>query len=88
MPYSEFKSQLAAGQVEEVVIGQRSIVGKLQNPQANRTSEPTPFNAVPAPDGDPKLIDELQNTNVTSDSGATTNSSLSMMEGQIALLQL
>ena len=65
IPYSEFKKKLAAAQVVEVTIGDRSIEGKMKNPKPDGASAPVPFNTAPAPAGDPKLIEELQNANVT-----------------------
>ena len=64
IPYSEFKRQLAAAQIVKVTIGARSIVGEMKNPKANGAS-PVVFNTAPALAGDPKLIEELQNANVT-----------------------
>ena len=65
IPYSEFKTKLAAGQIAEVTIGDRSIYGKMKAPSANGTPAEVPFNTVPSPFNDPKLIEELQAANVT-----------------------
>src|SRR5271166_3689183 len=65
IPYSEFKKQLAGAQIEKVTIGERGIVGEMKNPKPNASPSTVPFNTMPAPNGDPKLIDELQNANVT-----------------------
>jgi cell division protease FtsH len=65
IPYSEFKKNLAGAQIVKVTIGERSIVGEMKNPKAGGSPPTVPFNTVPAPAGDPKLIEELQNANVT-----------------------
>jgi cell division protease FtsH len=65
IPYSEFKTKLAGGQIVRVTIGQGGITGEMKNPKPGETPPVVPFNAVPAPAGDPKLIEELQNANVT-----------------------
>ncbi len=65
IPYSEFKTKLAGGQIVKVTIGERGIMGEMKNPQPGGTPPTVPFSAVPAPAGDPKLIEELQNAKVT-----------------------
>jgi cell division protease FtsH len=65
IPYSEFKTKLAAAQIVKVTIGERGIVGEMKNPKADATPPVIPFNTVPAPAGDPKLIEELQSAKVT-----------------------
>ena len=65
IPYSEFKKKLADAQIVDVTVGERGIVGEMKNPKPDGTPPVVPFNAVPAPAGDPKLIEELQNANVT-----------------------
>ncbi len=65
LPYSEFKKKLADAQIVKVTIGDGGIVGEMKNPKPNGSPATIPFNAVPAPGGDPKLIEELQNANVT-----------------------
>ena len=65
IPYSEFKTKLAGGQIVKLTIGERGIMGEMKNPQPGGTPPTVPFSAVPAPAGDPKLIEELQNANVT-----------------------
>ena len=67
IPYSEFKRQLAAAQIVKVTIGVRSIVGEMKAPKASGASPLVSFNTAPALAGDPKLIEELQNANVTYD---------------------
>jgi len=64
-PYSEFKKNLAGGQIVEVIIGERDIIGKMKNPKQDGSPLVIPFDTIPAPAGDPKLIEELQNANVT-----------------------
>ena len=63
--YNEFKKKLADAQIVQVTIGGRSIAGEMKNPKPDGTPPALPFNTVPAPAGDPKLIEELQNANVT-----------------------
>ena len=65
IPYSEFKKKLADAQIVKVTIGERGIVGEMKNPKPDGSPPVVPFNTVPAPAGDPKLIEELQNAKVT-----------------------
>ena len=65
IPYSEFKKKLAGAQIVQVTIGEKGIVGEMKNPKSDGTPPVVPFNTIPAPTGDPKLIEELQNANVT-----------------------
>jgi cell division protease FtsH len=65
IPYSEFKNKLAAGQVINVTVGARRIEGEMRNSKADQSSQNISFNTIPAPGGDPKLIEELQTGNVT-----------------------
>jgi cell division protease FtsH len=65
IPYSEFKKKLSDAQIVKVTIGERSIAGEMKNPKTDGTPPTVPFNTVPAPAGDPKLIEELQSANVT-----------------------
>jgi len=65
IPYSEFKTKVAAGQIVKATIGERGIVGEMRNPKPDGTPPVVPFNAVLAPAGDPKLIEELQSAKVT-----------------------
>jgi cell division protease FtsH len=65
IPYSEFKDKLASGQILNVTIGERGIAGQMKNPKPNQTPAAVPFTSIPAPGGDPKLIEELQSAKVT-----------------------
>jgi len=65
IPYSEFKRQVAAGHVDSLTIGAGGITGLLKKAQSGKAPAVVPFNTVPAPDGDARLIEELQNANVT-----------------------
>lgn len=65
IPYSEFKKKMADGQIVEVTIGQQGIAGEMKNPKADASPSVVPFTSIPAPAGDPKLIEELQTANVT-----------------------
>src|SRR5208282_4765787 len=65
IPYSEFKKKLTDAQIVNVTLGERGIVGEMKNPKPDGAHPVVPFTTVPAPAGDPKLIEELQNANVT-----------------------
>jgi len=65
IPYSEFKKKLVGAQIVKVTIGERGISGEMKNPKPDGAPPVIPFSAVPASTGDPKLIEELQNANVT-----------------------
>ena len=67
IPYSEFKAKLAGAQIVKATIGERGIIGEMKNPKRDGAPPLVPFNTVPAPAGDAKLIEELQNANVTYD---------------------
>jgi cell division protease FtsH len=65
IPYSDFKSKLAAGEIVSVTLGQDRIVGTMQNPDATDTgAEPIHFTTVAVPDGDPALIEQLDEAGV------------------------
>ncbi len=65
LPYSEFKKKVADAQIVNITIGERGISGEMKNPKADAAHPTVPFTTIPAPGGDPKLIEELQNANVT-----------------------
>jgi len=65
IPYSEFKQKLAEGQVVDVTLGERGIVGQMKNPKPDASTPVIPFTTMSAPAGDPKLIEELQAAKVT-----------------------
>jgi len=64
IPYSEFKKKVADAQIVKVTIGERAIIGEMKNPKPDAAPPVVLFNTVPAPAGDPKLIEELQSANV------------------------
>ena len=65
IPYSEFKSKIASGQIVEVTLGQDRIVGTMKNPDATDTKNPTiPFTTNAVIDGDPTLIPALDQAGV------------------------
>ncbi len=64
IPYSEFKKKLAAGQIVEATVGEKVIIGETKSPKPDGSSAVIPFTTIPAPAGDPKLIEELQSANV------------------------
>jgi len=65
IPYSDFKTKLANGQIENVTVGERSIVGQMKNPNGGKSQPVIPFSTIPSPSGDPNLIAQLQSANVT-----------------------
>ena len=65
IPYSEFKEKLAKDQVSDVVLGERVIAGQITDVQRNGSPSKSPFTTLPAPGGDPKLIEELQAAKTT-----------------------
>jgi cell division protease FtsH len=60
--YSDFKTKLASGQIVEVTIGDRVIVGKMKD--LNGGASPVPFNTVFMPGSDPQLTEDLKKANV------------------------
>jgi cell division protease FtsH len=65
IPYSEFKSKIATGDIVDVTLGQERIVGTMKNPDATDTKNPTiPFTTNAIPDGDPTLIPALDQAGV------------------------
>jgi cell division protease FtsH len=65
VPYSEFKTKLAAGQIVDVTLGPQ-IQGIMKNPSAKSSTEATSHFATLAPaNGDPDLLKELGAAQVT-----------------------
>jgi ATP-dependent Zn protease len=65
IPYSEFKTRLAAGDIVDVTLGTR-IEGVMKAPGPSAPDAATTrFVTVPPPDGDPKLVEELGAAKVT-----------------------
>jgi len=65
IPYSEFKTKLAAGQIADVTLGSQ-IEGVLKNPAPTSPEKTTGrFVTVAPPDGDPELLKELEAAHVT-----------------------
>ena len=65
IPYSEFKTKLAAGQITDVTLG-TPIEGVMKNPAPKSPQEETSrFTTLPPPDGDPDLLKELGAAHVT-----------------------
>jgi cell division protease FtsH len=62
--YSDFKTKLASGQIVNVTIGERSIVGEMKNPNGDKSPPVVPFSTIPSPTGDPNLIAQLQSANI------------------------
>jgi len=65
IPYSDFKKKLAAAQIVNATVGDRSIAGDMKNFQPGKSPATVPFNTIPSPAGDPALIEQLQTANVT-----------------------
>jgi cell division protease FtsH len=63
IPYSEFKTKLAAGSISDVTLG-TPIEGVMTATGADGP-EPTRFTTLPPPDGDPDLVRELGAARVT-----------------------
>ena len=65
IPYSEFKTKLATGQIADVTLGQQ-IKGVMSNPTPKTPEEATiAFVTVSPPYGDPELLKELAAAHVT-----------------------
>ena len=65
IPYSEFKTKLAAGQIVDVTLGS-PIEGVMKNLAPKSPAEATSgFATLPPPDGDPDLLKELGAAHVT-----------------------
>jgi len=66
IPSSEFRAKVKAGQVVGITIGSPRIVGEMKNlaPTSDR-DKVLPFDTVAPPNGDPKLLDELDAAGVT-----------------------
>lgn len=65
MPYSEFKTRLAAGQIVDVTLGTQ-IQGVMKNPAAQSQQDSTSrFVTLPPPTGDADLLKELGAAHVT-----------------------
>ena len=62
--YSAFKTKVAAGQIVDVIIGESSLTGTMQNPQTNTetgtASNAVTFDAAYTAGEDPTLVEELQ----------------------------
>ncbi len=63
--YSDFKKKLADHQIVDVTIGDTSIQGTMKNQTPGASPETVPFNTVVSRTSDPKLLDDLQNANVS-----------------------
>lgn len=60
IPYSEFRTKLAAGEIINVVIGETDIVGEMKNPDPEATAATARFDTVIVAGGDPNLVEDLQ----------------------------
>ncbi|MBI2186758.1 MAG: ATP-dependent metallopeptidase FtsH/Yme1/Tma family protein [Acidobacteria bacterium] len=60
IPYSDFRARVKAGQLVEVTIGGQRITGEMRKSAAVSDRDKTiSFDTVAPPDGDPRLLDEL-----------------------------
>jgi cell division protease FtsH len=64
LPYSEFRSKLASGQIVRVTIGQTDIMGEMKNPDPKAPQKVVLFDTVISPGSDPQLVDELQKAGI------------------------
>jgi cell division protease FtsH len=65
IPYSEFKSKLKGGQITEVTIGDTRLVGTMKNPDTAANADASVvFTTIAVPNGDPKLIEEMDSAGV------------------------
>ncbi len=62
IPYSEFRTKLAAGEILKATIGENDIVGEMKNtaPDAAAAAEAIRFDTVVTAGGDPNLVEDLQ----------------------------
>ncbi len=60
IPYSEFRTKLAAGEILKATIGENDIVGEMKNTGPNPATETLRFDTVVTAGGDPKLVEDLQ----------------------------
>ncbi len=66
IPYSEFKSKLASGQIIDATLDADRIVGTMKDPDSSAAAAPgLPFTTIAVPEGDPTLIEQLDATGVT-----------------------
>ncbi len=65
IPYSDFKSKLNSGEIVNITIGDIRIDGDMKNPDPKPGSPDTvAFTTIAVPNGDPKLIEELDKASV------------------------
>ncbi|HVM70631.1 MAG TPA: ATP-dependent zinc metalloprotease FtsH [Anaerolineales bacterium] len=65
IPYSEFKSKIASGQIIDATLGTDRIVGTMKNPDATDKTNPTiPFTTNAVQNGDQTLIPALDKAGV------------------------
>ncbi len=63
--YSEFKSKIKSKEVSDVLLGEYRIVGMMKNPNATSAEdEKIPFTTVAMPNGDPTLIELLDENGI------------------------
>jgi cell division protease FtsH len=61
IPYSEFKGKVKSGQLVEITLTGPRIIGEMKNPAPTSERDNTiRFDTVAPPNGDPKLLDELE----------------------------
>jgi len=65
IPYSDFKKKVADHEITEVMIGDSYVDGTMKSAKPDGSAATAPFQTVLARGGDPKLVEELQNANVS-----------------------
>jgi cell division protease FtsH len=64
LPYSDFRTKLAAGQIVRVTIGQSAISGEMKNPDQKAPQKVILFDSVIAQGSDPRLVEDLQKSGI------------------------
>jgi cell division protease FtsH len=66
IPYSEFKAKIVSGEVSNLTIGDERITGDMKSPDAatNAAQPIVQFTTIAVPNGDPKLIEDLDNAKI------------------------
>ncbi len=64
LPYSDFRTKLAAGEIVKVYISESDLKGEMKNPQPAATPATVPFDTIFTAGGDPNLVTDLQRAGV------------------------
>lgn len=66
IPYSEFKAKIHSNEITQVTLGTDRHVGTMKNPDAQgESNQSIPFTVNAMPDGDPTLVQELDDAGIT-----------------------